>query len=550
MNALARRRTRDECGGHVWSWPGVISIGFLLAAAVLLSHKASLAHAQAAAPAEAAQEPPKAVEPDDTPVAPPGNNAPANVPPANAPVLADAPAKKYQKAVLIRFEGMIDEYLLQYFHRKLKAAEAAGADLLIIEIESPGGLVDASFEIAGALRDVAWARTVAYIPETAYSGAAIVALGCDEIVMASNGHLGDVGVIFISEDRSLVDYVPEKVLSPYVDKIRMLAKSKGRSPALAEAMMDRKVEVHQYRNTRTGEQQYFTEADAKAAGPEWAKGVFIPESRKDKFLTVGGERAIELKLADGLAANRRLLFERYNLDTPPTIMEWTAVDTTVNVLNHPWITALLLIIGLICLYIEFSMPGIGIGGLLAALCFALFFWSRFMGATAGWLEVILFIGGVAFLGVELFLLPGFGVVGLTGLLLMVASVVLASQDFTIPHGEKEMGVLSTNLMVVTFAGVGFLGLAIAVSHYFGTIPVLRSLRLDPPATSLAQGVGNDLIPLTIGASGEAHTALRPGGKANINGRLVDVVAEGTFIDRGQAVEVVEIAGSRVVVREV
>lgn len=119
-----------------------------------------------------------------------------------------------------------------------------------------------------------------------------------------------------------------------------------------------------------------------------------------------------------------------------------------------------------------------------------------------------------------------------------------------------MGVLSTNLMVVTFSGIGFLGLAFVVSRYFGTIPVLRSLRLEPPATSLAHGAGVDAaslsgtITLTIGASGEAHTALRPGGKANINGRLVDVVAEGTFIDRGQAVEVVEIAGSRVVVREV
>jgi membrane-bound serine protease (ClpP class) len=116
--------------------------------------------------------------------------------------------------------------------------------------------------------------------------------------------------------------------------------------------------------------------------------------------------------------------------------------------------------------------------------------------------------------------------------------------------------LQTNLLVVAGSGVGFFIAAVFVSKYFGTIPMLRALRLEPPASALAEGMqtagGSALaseILVVVGATGETHTALRPGGKAKINGRMVDVVADGAFIERGQAIEVVEIAGTRVVVRE-
>ncbi|MEX2186419.1 MAG: NfeD family protein [Pirellulales bacterium] len=487
--------------------------------------------------------------------APPDADNPPAANDANKTVeAAEVERPKYSKAVVIRFEGVIESNLEKYLYRKLAAAKELKPDLLVIEIESPGGEVVASFDIAETLRDVHWAHTVAYIPKNAYSGAAVVAMGCDEIIIAPTGQLGDVGVIFFDEGSMAMQYVEEKMLSVWVGKFRDLAAAKGRSPALAEAMMDRKKEIHIYRNTRTGQEQFMTDADATAAGPEWSQGAFVAETSKDRFLTVGGKRADELNLADGLADNRAAMLEQFGVDNPPIVMQWTAVDTTVIVLNHPWVTGLLIVVGLIALYIEFSAPGIGVGGLVAGLCFVLFFWSRFMGGTAEWLEVILFLAGLVFLGVELFVLPGFGVAGLTGLLLIVASVVLASQDFILPENEAQAAALKTNLMVVAISGVSFFAAAIVVSRYFGMIPVLRALRLEPPSASLANAATgttttDDGIPLAVGATGHAHTALRPGGKATIDGRIVDVVADSTFIDRGQAIEVVEIAGTRVVVRE-
>lgn len=564
MHHRARQIEGGEDGGEDAPRPSTLGIllrpivslrpivAILLLVAVAVGDRATC-FAQDAAPKGGAQvaEPPAAEPPAAEP--PAAEQPPAEPPPGDAEAAA---AKQYAHAVVIRFEGMIHRMLEEYLYRKLDAAAALDPkpDLIVIEIDSPGGDAEASFRIAERLRDLNWAHTVAYIPENAYSGAAVVALGCDEIVMGESGRLGDVGVIFFDEESEAMRYVPEKLLSAWVPRIRGLAEAKGRSPALAEAMMDRKKEVYAYRNTRTGEQRYMTEADAKQAGEAWKQGAFVAESATDRFLTVGGKRAMELKLADGLAESRAAVMQRYGVEEPPVVMRWTAVDTTVLILNLPIVTGLLIVIGLVALYIEFSAPGIGIGGLIAGLCFVLFFWAHFMGGTAGWLEAILFLGGIVFLGVELFVLPGFGVVGLSGLLLMLASVVLALQDFALPKTDAQMSTFTTNLLIVAGSGVTFFAAALVCSRYFGMIPVLRALRLEPPASATSPmgktgTTADEFPPLVVGATGEAHTALRPGGKATFDGRLVDVVADATFIERGQPVEVVEIVGTRVVVRE-
>ena len=116
---------------------------------------------------------------------------------------------KYHHGVIIRFEGEIGPGLEAYLNRKLEIAKEQGADLVIIEIDSPGGELTASLEIAEHLQGIDWAHTVAYIPRQAISGAAIVSLGCDEILMAPQAEIGDAGAIFMDE-HSFFHFVPEK----------------------------------------------------------------------------------------------------------------------------------------------------------------------------------------------------------------------------------------------------------------------------------------------------------------------------------------------------
>ena len=171
-----------------------------------------------------------------------------------------AAAKTYRQAAVIHFEGPITPWLEGYFTRKLAAAKKAGADLIVIEVDSPGGYVDESQNMAEMLRDASWAHTVAYVPDEALSGAAFVSLGCDEIVMRPTARLGDVGVIFLDQD-FMFRYAPEKYKSDLVQRLRGLAMAKGRPPALAEAMVDMDVEVFRFRNKSNGSIAFFSELE-------------------------------------------------------------------------------------------------------------------------------------------------------------------------------------------------------------------------------------------------------------------------------------------------
>ncbi len=470
---------------------------------------------------------------------------------------AGRPAANPQKVALIQFEGMIHPLSEHYFYRQLDKAKSLGVDVVVVEIDSPGGFVDSSVNLAARLRDVSWAKTVAYIPREALSGAAIMALGCDEIIMHPQARIGDAGPIFQGED-ALFRHAPEKIRSDLVRQVRDLATHHSRPPALAEAMVDMDIVVYQVKNRDTGEITYKSDPEIESlADPDvWEKGPPVQESRKGLFLELNGQCAAELNFAEGNAGSRRELAARFGVQPGELLtLETTWIDTTVMLLNSWPVTVLLLIVGLIALYIELSAPGTGVGGLIAGLCFALFFWSRFLGGTSGWLEVVLFLGGVVFLLVELFVIPGFGFAGFTGGLLIIASLLMASQQFT-PNDGLSLGKLSQSLMVLTGSGCAAIVAMFALSKYFGSIPVLSRLALQPPAaeslavTSTAETGSAEFGGVRIGDVGVADSPLRPAGRAMFADHYLDVVTDGSFVDEGQRIRVIKISGNRVMVRQV
>ena len=468
---------------------------------------------------------------------------------------AEPAPKKHSRGVLIRFEGVIEPMLEQYLYRKLEVAKQENADLVIVEIESPGGMVDPSLAIAARLRDLDWAHTVAYVPRKALSGAAIVALGCDEIIMGPHAKLGDAGPIYLDEG-FVFRHAPEKFRTDLVREVRDLAEAKGRPAALAEAMVDMDLVVWQVKNRKTGDVAFMSEDEiASAPDPgQWEKLNPVHESRKKQFLEVGGSRAVELQLAQGTAESRDDLKRRYGLEEDLLVLEHTGVDTAVAILNNPWITGLLFVVGLVALFIEFSAPGIGLGGLTAGLCFAIFFWSRFLGGTANWLEVVLFVSGLAFLAVELFVLPGFGVAGLAGVFLLLASLVMASHTFVIPSNARQMATMINTVLVILASGVAVSVAAFALSKYLGEIPILGRFTLHPPDAAAAgapgEGRAGGQFGVAIGQTGVADSPLRPAGRVRFGDEYVDVVTEGAFVAKDTQVRVIKIGGNRVVVREV
>ena len=472
--------------------------------------------------------------------------------------------ESFKKGIVIRFDGMITYANQQYLFRSLDAAKADGVDLVILEITSPGGYLEESLNIAKRLRDIDWAKVVAFVPDEAISGAAIMSLGCEEIVLAPHAQIGDAGAIYLNEG-AMFEYAPEKFVSNLVGNVRELAESRDHNPAVAEAMVDREAVVYRCTHEDSDEVDYFTADELKSLDDvaAWTKHEPVHESREGKFLQLSGNRALELGFASGVADDRADLLGQYDLPKAPQVVQWTWVDTTVVVLNNWLISVLLIVGGLIALYIELSAPGISVGGLIAGLCFLLFFWARFLGGTAGWLEVILFVSGVAFIAAEIFVIPGFGVSGVAGILLLAVSMVLACQDFFIPVSRGDYSQLGAGMGVVLGSGVLFVVSAAVLSRFLPSIPFFNRIVLKPAAERDAelrnQGDGEGKkappapehdLPYAVGDWGTADSPLRPAGKARFGDEFVDVVTEGSFVEKGKQVRILSIRGNQVTVREV
>lgn len=469
----------------------------------------------------------------------------ANNPPAD-------PA--YETAVRIEATGMVGPLFDRRLRDKLAVAREKKADLVIIEIDSPGGYLHTTRDLATELRKIKWARTVAYIPREALSGAAFIALACDDIVMHSDARLGDIGVIVEGED-SLFRHAPEKLVSDVARELSIIAKDKGHPAVLAEAMVDKDLEVYHVENKATGERQFLrkSQIDELDDPDQWTKPKLVVESEKGRFLEVSGKRAEELTIARKAVADFEGVKALYSLDQEPLRLQNTWVDLFVLILNHPIITGLLFVIGLVGLYLELQFPGLGVAGLVAGVCFTLFFWSRILGGTADLLEIVLFMGGLACVALELFVVPGFGVFGFSGILLMGTSLVLASQRGFIPESSYDLQQFVINFGVLTCSGVIFLAIAAGLSHYLGSVPLLGRIVLKPPSAeeqTAAQEFDEDTVTksLGIGQIGKASTALRPTGKARFGSEFYNVVVEDDFVKPGEAVEIISLEDHQIVVR--
>ena len=462
----------------------------------------------------------------------------------------------FQKPVLIEFHGEINGFLTGFFNRALDKAEAAGADLILIEVDSPGGLKVESLQMARRLRDLQ-AYTVVIVENEAISGGSLVSIGCDEIQINPDAKFGDSGEITFDSEQWAWRLVEPKIESYLSSDARALAESKGRNPDLAEAMVDSDHLV--YSKTGNDGKLEFMAVDSDDVLKPDAPWELVIETKKGRFFTASGQRCVKLGFAQGNASSRQAIAEELDIDlTNTTVFQPTMIDYTVHFLNNPLIAGLIILVGLIALWVELSAPGLGIGGLIAGLCALLFFWSHFLGGTAGWLEVTLFVAGIAFIAAELFVIPGFGVAGIAGLILMFASIVLASQEFVVPATATDWNQLFTSILVTTVVSVCFLIAAFFITRNLGSLPVFKGIILDSDAgretAELAEGEGKAQSSPThagvsIGDWGVADSLLRPAGRVKINGRVVDVVSDGSFVDQGASIRVVKVQGNVITVTE-
>ena len=372
----------------------------------------------------------------------------------------------------------------------------------------------------------------------------MVALACDHIVMHDTAELGGDGAVVLEP--------PDIRDSRRAVQQRMIAK--GRSWSLPMALIDPSLEVAQY--SRLGVTDYFCEEEWRSlpSRAKWQKGPVI--TRPGQPLKLSGKEALEDRVANFTVADFRELKEHYGLQDDPHLLEPSWAHTLIGALAHPGAAALLLLIGFVGLYFELHAPGTGIGAFVGTVSFMLFFWSRFLGGTAGWLEVLLFLMGLACLALEVFVLPGMGIFGLGGggrscwprwSWPARPAGCFRGTPTSWPNSNSRCG---------CWAGRWWGPLWSLRWHAAGcpARPIFNKMLLQPPTNEEADSIAQQETLLEaahlIGARGVTTTPLMPGGKARFDGRVLDVLAEGQAIGRGVAVVVVEVQGNRVVVEPV
>ncbi len=471
------------------------------------------------------------------------------------------------KPVEVEISEPLTRNYVSQIENKIRREIESGSNLIILTIDSPGGAPEQTMGLASYLAGLKAGthRTVAYIPKEAGGDAAFLALACDHILVHPQAQLG--GRVHFPQPEDDERQRPRQGKPPIMDRdelreaevsstkqaLKQVAAAKSRGPSLWQAIVDPNLAVFRYVRQSDGLVAYFSEIEAAEFPPGiWQQGEAV--TQKGKALHVDGVEALRLGMATDPVNSFGEVMAMYGLETPPRKVAPSWADVLLDALRNKSVLWALLLIGGASFYAELQTPGTGVGGFIATVCFLLFFWGTYLEGTAGWLEVLLFGTGLIFLLLEIFVLPGFGIFGIGGGLLMLASLVLALQTSNaLPTTGAELKELRGSLFTVTTAGLAVFAAIAVLRHYLPRTRGFSRLVLAPP------GMGEDpelpgarevdvSYQHLVGNRGVAVTHLRPSGKVRIDGDVYSVVSNGEAVSAGEDVIVLEVYGNRIVVR--
>jgi len=573
-------------------------------------------------------------------------------------------SRQADRVAIITIEGAIDAITAMSVRRRIEEAEAGGYNAIVFEINSPGGGVGAVLDITNTIKSSSITNTVAWVNTDAYSGGAIIALACHEIISSTPAAMGDAFPVIMTTVtqgnktrgglRGLTPDERTKLLPPLLADVTDSARRNGYDEYLVQAIVIDGIELWQIEDNSTGQRYAINESEYRTLfGEEPPRGMpliaqvtggrptgvtdetqiepesdsEVPADKSSPSITPAptpapidstsfrpasdtmddvvrefnsDERLAELTLDTHTS---RPIFTAQDSDryspiayitdgsAPIVMREQQLIDlgfssgiigddagllafmgaNTMDRADESWseglvrfmtsmpVRGFLIAIFLIAMFVELITPGTGIGGTIAILTLIAMIAPPAMIGLAGWWEIIAIVLGLLFLAIEAFVVPGFGVFGILGIISLFAGIlwsfIPAGSSLSSPSTQQDlMGALVTVLLGSFSAGV----VIWLISRNLDRIPVFDKLILAGatgvaaearPISVFSAMTSDDLI-LRAGETGTATTDLRPAGQADINDKLVDVVAEFGYIESGTAIRVVSVEAMRIVVDRV
>ncbi|CAI6287756.1 MULTISPECIES: NfeD family protein [Bacillus] len=416
-------------------------------------------------------------------------------------VQLNAKAEK-QTVYVIPVEKNVEQGLASFLSRSLQDAKDAHADHIILDINTPGGLVKSAIDMADLITESEIPVT-AYVNKRALSAGAYIALQAGHIYMAPGGKMGAAAIV--DGQGNAAD---QKAQSLWLAEMEDAAVKNNRDPKYALAMAD-------------------PDIDAKEVG-----------APKGDLLTLNADKAIEVGYSEGTADNLSTLVKKLGFEKAQiSYAKESFAEKTARWLTNPVIVPILLTIAFLGLTVELFSPGVGLPGTAGLIALLLFFYGHLAAGLAGYETVLLFIAGVILILLEIFL-PG-GIIGLLGLGAIIASLFLAAGSFT---------VMAVSLLIASAVSITAF---ILLTRVLGKrMKFFKKLILNDSTNTESGYVSNQTRTDLMGKVGITFTPLRPSGTVIIDDERLDVVSEGSFTEKDKKVKVIKVEGSRIVVREI
>lgn len=404
------------------------------------------------------------------------------------------------------------------WHNTQKAFQQArdtNADLVLIHMNTYGGMLESADSIRTKILQ-SEIPVYVFIDNNAASAGALISIACDSIYMRPGASIGAATVV-----NQTGEAMPDKYQSYMRSMMRATAEATGRDPEIAQAMVDQRI--------------------------------YIPGiSDSGNVLTFTTTEAMKYGFCEGEAENIDQVLQNAGIDDYEIIkQELTTTDKIIGFLINPMVSGLLIMIIIGGIYFELQSPGMGFPSAAAILAAMLYFAPLYIEGLANNWEIILFIVGIVFVALEIFAIPGFGVAGITGIILMVAALTLSLVDnvgFDFSNVRFD-NIIKSFFIVIIAIFLAIIGSLFLTKRMF-TTTTFGHLALDDVQLKDDGYTTTDKVYTgVVGKEGISKTVLRPSGKVIVEDEMYDATALSGYIDKGEKVKVIRYSNAQLFVRK-